>query len=113
MTYEEAGLRLGIKADSVRRRAASRKWPKRMGNDGYARVGVPVAAIPAANFPITGAITPDESGVEAAVLRAENKMLLERVDELKAERDTWRRIAEEALKPRPSWLGRLLQRPKA
>lgn len=38
MTYAEAAERLGIKPDSVKRRARSRRWPRRVGNDGAARV---------------------------------------------------------------------------
>ena len=41
MTYAEAGERLGIKPESVKRRARLKVWPKRIGNDGLARVQVP------------------------------------------------------------------------
>lgn len=46
LTYDEASQRIGIKADSVRRRAAAKKWPRRIGNDKLARIGVPRMIIP-------------------------------------------------------------------
>jgi hypothetical protein len=41
MTYTEAGVRLGINAEAVRRRADRGKWARMPGNDGRTRVLVP------------------------------------------------------------------------
>jgi hypothetical protein len=41
MTYSEAGVRLGINAEAVRRRADRGKWARMPGNDGRTRVQVP------------------------------------------------------------------------
>ena len=42
MTYAEAAQLLGIKVESVMRRARNRKWHKELGNDGLARIAVPL-----------------------------------------------------------------------
>jgi hypothetical protein len=41
MTYADAGNRLGINAEAVRRRADRGKWARMPGNDGRTRVQVP------------------------------------------------------------------------
>lgn len=45
LTYEEAGKALAIKAASAKRLSFRRHWPHRIGNDGLARVGVPVTEL--------------------------------------------------------------------
>jgi hypothetical protein len=42
LTYAELGEALGITADSAKRLARRRGWTKQPGNDGRARVSVPV-----------------------------------------------------------------------
>jgi hypothetical protein len=46
MTYQELGEALRIEPASAKRLAIRRRWPKRPGNDGRARVGVPFDAFP-------------------------------------------------------------------
>ncbi len=46
MTYDEMAEAMGITPDSARRLVARRKWARRQGNDGRARVGVPAERIP-------------------------------------------------------------------
>lgn len=46
MTYDEMAEALGITPDSARRLVARRKWPRRQGNDGRARIAVPLERIP-------------------------------------------------------------------
>lgn len=41
LTYAEAAEMLGIKLDSVKRRARGRKWPRMVGNDGRCRIQLP------------------------------------------------------------------------
>lgn len=99
MTYEEAARALTIKPDSVRRRATSRRWPRRVGNDGLARVGVPsnlLRSTPPESAPeAPPALPPDIGGdvlevirnerdqarIEAATLRVELAQVHERLAE--------------------------------
>lgn len=101
LTYDEAATRLGIKADSVRRRAASRRWPRRVGNDGLARVGIPSTVIPD-RTPVTTPDNPDESEkVRIAVLEAEGRQLRERLDEALADKARLLDVIERLSEPKP------------
>lgn len=97
MTYAEAGERLGIKPESVKRRARLKAWPKRIGNDGLARVQVPGMTDPP-DHPVDG--PPDESPPKSvpnppaddtrerlASAETEVRLLRERVEDLTTERD--------------------------
>ena len=103
MTYDEAATLLHIKPDSVRRRAASKRWPKRQGNDRKARVGIPVSIIPDDTPAPIPAITTDETGLREEL--ATTKQALARMEgqaeataarliDLAADRDAWRQQAE-------------------
>jgi hypothetical protein len=46
LTYDEIAAALGITPDSARRLVARKKWSRTAGNDGKARIGVPVERIP-------------------------------------------------------------------
>ena len=46
LTYDEIAAALGITPDSARRLVARKRWPRRAGNDGKARIGVPAERIP-------------------------------------------------------------------
>lgn len=105
LTYAEAGKILGIKADSVARRARNRRWKREIGNDGLTRVGVPLSAfppmIPSENAPDIPPDIPQEiriSDVEQLVriagLEAEVRLLRENAEELRQDRDAWKRLAE-------------------
>lgn len=111
MTYEDAAKILRIKPDSVRRRAASRRWPKQKGNDRKARVGIPVSIIPDDIPALTPAIIPDEDALreelaatKQALARMEGRAeaTTARLIDLAADRDAWRAQAERlASEPRP------------
>ncbi len=58
LTYAEAGQAMEMQPSSVKRLSFRRKWPRRTGNDGLARVGVPVAEL----HPATGGGTRDATG---------------------------------------------------
>jgi hypothetical protein len=45
LLYQDAADRLGISIDSVRRQARRKGWPKKQGNDGKARVGIPAGRL--------------------------------------------------------------------
>lgn len=57
LTYAEAGRALEMQPGSVKRLSFRRKWPRRTGNDGLARVGVPVAELHPATGGATGNVT--------------------------------------------------------
>lgn len=113
LTYDEAAKLLEIKPDSVRRRATARKWPRRQGNDGLARVLLPPEIVP--DHPSDDAperapaVTPDAALIERAA-RAEARAdeLAAQIADLRADRDAWRDLAR-----RPWWsklgLGRRLE----
>jgi hypothetical protein len=46
MTYRELATALGIDEESAQRRAQRRKWRRMRGNDGKARVAVPLSVVP-------------------------------------------------------------------
>lgn len=114
LTYDEAAQALGIKADSVRRRAAARKWPKRPGNDRTVRVGIPRDAIPD-NIPDRiHDVTPDrtdEMRADLAASRAEVAGLRDRLADTQAERDRLAALLEKALESRHvvGFFGRLFR----
>jgi hypothetical protein len=81
MTYDEVAGRLAIKRRSAERLAARKRWPRRPGNDGRVRIGVPSDALPVApvvipdNTPADrgddrgddgGAVAPDGGGKDGA-----------------------------------------------
>lgn len=106
MTYAEAARILGIKVESVMRRARNRKWHKELGNDGLARVAVPLSAIPPDDPPAFPADHPPEPPKDdpalssrIASLETEVRMLREVLDDLRVDRDAWRIQAQ----TRRSW----------
>jgi len=114
LTYDKAAERLNIKPDSVRRRAAARKWARRLGNDGRARVRIPDDALPPdVRGDVTPALPPDasaelnEARVEIATLRAELAGVRDRLTDTQADRDRLAGLLEKSLKPRPGLLERL------
>lgn len=116
LTYDEAAQQLRIKPDSVRRRAAARKWARRLGNDGRARVRIPPDSIPPdIGGDVAPALTPDTSEelnaarVELAALRAELAGIQDRLHDTQADRDRLAALLEKALEPRPGLIDRLSQ----
>lgn len=114
LTYEEAAKRLRILPDSVRRRAAARKWGRRMGNDGRARVRIPDDALPPdVGGDVTPSLPPDasvelkEAQVELAALRAELAGVRDRLSDTQTDRDRLAALLEKTLEPRPGLLERL------
>lgn len=57
LTYAELGEKLGIKPESAKKLAQRRKWVRIVGNDGLARVKLPLDAVPS---PVVG-VVPDDS----------------------------------------------------
>ena len=120
LTYADAAARLGIKADSVKRRARARRWPRRTGNDGLVQIQVPEEALPEHrpdNPPdIPDTIRPNESPLnalrdrvetaekQAAAQQARADALSEQVADLRVERDRLLTIIERhASEARPFW----------
>lgn len=120
LTYEDAAAALRIKPDSVRRRAASRKWPRTLGNDKLARVGIPNHLLPQASPDATPAPTPEDPDVsdrggastdalELAAERARADTLKRQVEDLQAERDRLLALVERLSEPRPGLVERWLR----
>src|SRR3954453_18822627 len=62
LTYGELAAARGVTVATARRMAPRYKWPKQVGNDGLARVAVPVAALRAMDRPdAPGAIAAPEA----------------------------------------------------
>lgn len=115
LTYADAAARLGIKTDSIKRRARARRWPRRTGNDGLVQIQVPEDALPERrpdNPPdIPDFIRPEDPPLaalrdraeaaerEAAAQAARADALAEQVADLRAERDRLLTIIEQGSRP--------------
>lgn len=99
-TYQEAADLLGIKPQSVKKRAIRRHWPRMTGNDGLARVQLPDDALPTVPVDIPGDVSPSADDIadrfrtelaeaQEALARAEgeNAANRERITDLMTERD--------------------------
>jgi hypothetical protein len=105
MTYAEAGRILGIKPESVTRRARNRRWHKQLGNDGVMLVGVPLSVLPPDNPPDILPDNPEDSDNPDTLalvmsLETEVRVLREVIDDLRADRDAWR---DQAITRRRWW----------
>jgi hypothetical protein len=105
MTYAELADALGIGPDSARNLVRRKRWPRQSGNDGLARVGVPVEYITENAKPDTPADPPIDPPADGAVdgaiviaALANHISRLEReLENLKQEREVERdRLAEKA-----------------
>ena len=100
MTYAEAAASLGIKAESVKRQARAKRWPRMLGNDGRALVKVP-------DLPPPGGVRevspegesppeilppppPDDTRERLAAAETEIRLLREQMADLRADRDALR-----------------------
>lgn len=123
LTYAELAQRLSIKPASAKRLAQRRKWNRVVGNDGIARVHVPLSAVPG-DVPddvpgdvsddvtpsVSPPVTPDLSShvahLEGLVegLRGQLEAEQRRADaaetrarDIAADRDAWRQQAQRSL----------------
>jgi len=91
MTYDDLAAALGIAPDSARRLVARKKWSRRPGNDGKARISVPADALPdvAPVIPpdVTPVITPDVAPDALQVLTRHIERLEAELTAMRAERD--------------------------
>lgn len=104
LTYSEAANRLGIKIDSVKRRARSRRWPRRKGNGGLVQVAIPTDALPDILPERPSDTLPDNppsinADAEAEAQRARADALAEQVADLRTERDRLLTIIENQSRP--------------
>jgi DNA repair exonuclease SbcCD ATPase subunit len=74
MTYRELADFLGVEEESARRRAQRARWPRRPGNDGKARVGVPGDVAPDE----TRKVTRDDQGDDGGDITPALAALMER-----------------------------------
>jgi outer membrane murein-binding lipoprotein Lpp len=106
MTYAEIAELLGIGADSARNLVRRRRWPRQAGNDGLARIGVPVEyldenakadgpidppADPPADSPTNGTI---DGGHVISILTSHINRLEREMEALREDRDAERRHRE-------------------
>ena len=116
LTYADASKRLGIKTESVKRRARSRKWARRVRNDGIAEVCLPDDALTASRSDALPAIPPAappfEPSLTERVIEAETRAAVAeaRLIDTIADRDHWREMAERLSQPRASIFDRLFRR---
>ena len=120
LTYSEAAARLGIKTDSIKRRARARRWNRRTRNDGAVEICIPEDVLPERlpdNPPdISDAIRPDDPPLsvlrdraeaaerQAAAQQARADALSEQVADLRIERNRLLTIIERhASEARPFW----------
>lgn len=103
LTYRELADRLGMKPESARKTAQRKGWHRTVGNDGLARVIVPVEAF---DRPERAAedVPPDNSGVLVRELEARIEVLKDlaaaerrRAEAAEADRDAWRANSETLL----------------
>jgi hypothetical protein len=93
MTYRELATALGIGEESAQRRAQRRKWRRMRGNDGKARVAVPLSVIPDA----PGDSPPDDAfGSGGTVHRAAGSALAPLLLDLAAQVRTAREALDAA-----------------
>jgi hypothetical protein len=104
LSYADAAKALGIKVDSVKRRARNRRWKREAGNDGTVRIGVPLDALPSADNPADNPRDIVRLEKMVSALEAEVRMLRETQDELRADRDAWRNMSQR------SWWQRIIGR---
>lgn len=123
LTYSEAAEKLGIKIDSVKRRARARRWAKRIRNDGIAEVRIPTDALaesrqealtarPEDNPPHEPALSERiiKAETRAAAAEARAEALEQHLADVQRDRDHWRDLTERLSQPRPSIWSRLLGR---
>ena len=120
LTYAEAAARLGIKPESVKKRAIRRGWARQAGNDGLARIRLPDDLPPG---PVPGPMAPDMTGDAAGdrtgddtrerlvAAETEIRLLRERLADLTADRDALRdalarAAASHARPPEPGFIVR-------
>lgn len=100
-TYDEAAERLGVKKASVQRMARAKKWPRRTGNDGKARIGLSpdrLADNQAGNVALS---PPPDHSARIIVAEARAEELAKQVQDLRAERDRLLAIIERQASARP------------
>ena len=91
MTYDDLAAALGIAPDSARRLVARKKWARRPGNDGKARISVPADVIPVIPPDVTPDVTPvirpDVAPDALQVLTRHIERLEAELTAMRAERD--------------------------
>src|SRR4051812_15535155 len=98
MTYKELATVLGIDEESAQRRTQRRKWRRMRGNDGKARVAVPLSVIPEAPMVSRADDPPDNEGtVPPTVTDALAPLLLDLAARAKAAREALDAARAEAM----------------
>lgn len=96
MTYDELAAAMGIAPDSARRLVTRKKWARRQGNDGKARIGVPTDVTPDRPPVSPPDVTPDKPDATIAAIEVLTSHIARLETELatvKSERDQAREAA--------------------
>jgi len=103
LTYRELATRMGVKPESARKTAQRKGWARVQGNDGLARVKVPVEALERpqdapGDVPADGP-APDFRELEGRIEILKELVSAERrrADAAEADRDAWRGQAQRSV----------------
>lgn len=106
LTYDEIAERFGITRESARQLVLRKHWTRRKGNDGRARIEIPVDALPPTTSPSVVSNGASESTSDLSEMtRALNRHIerveqtlaaaVEKAEDLAVERDAARAVARE------------------
>lgn len=101
LSYDELAERLRINPHSARNLVRRKRWKRTVGNDGKARVSVPMEALTAPSAPPS--VAPPEAPSPASESALTIARLEVQIDGLKALVDAERRRAEAAEADRDRW----------
>jgi len=101
LTYRELAARLGVKPESARKTAQRKRWKRIAGNDGMARVLVPVEALARPqdapeDIPTDSHPTQELEG-QIQILKELVAAERRRADAAEADRDAWRQQAQRSV----------------
>jgi hypothetical protein len=86
LKYNELASALGIPRESARQLVIRRRWPRRQGNDGRARIAVPLEVLlPESPSAETGQVPPDATGRPSSDETAAIRILEHHVEHLEGE----------------------------
>ena len=95
MSYDELAAAMGINRESARQLAIRKRWGRRKGNDGKARVGVPEDTLRPDPRPATGPSTSESMSSAPSDVTAAVQVLTRHIERLEQELATAKERADE------------------